>query len=339
MAEEYKKKVPSWDGTPEKWDTYVIKTGIFMKTQPEWKAPNLIAELMQRLEGRAWDLIEQISEEQQEKLVNRKIFLQFLKESLLESAVPELGRFFRKWQGFKRQRRETMKLYVLRHRHVLGRLEKAMQSVDDGKELYDKVTKLVEGKKRVLSMVDGSATSKSSKARTSKASSVRSSVKSEQEEAEEERDSYSDIWPNASDGGARTWTSGKGKGKSQKTPDEPWEDKAHIHWWSAWSWWDQKGWGNQDWKDTKSDKGSEMPVLPKSKIEELSELLALAEFNDEAKLDALIKLVTSQWRETCLPDLLTGWHLLQKSGLGAQERATVLAAASKLRAKKAPQSG
>jgi hypothetical protein len=61
-----RRKVPTWDGSPEAFETYEVKVGIFMKTQPRWKEPELVAELVSKLEGKAWQLIEQISEEERE---------------------------------------------------------------------------------------------------------------------------------------------------------------------------------------------------------------------------------------------------------------------------------
>ena len=48
---------------------------------------------------------------------------------------------------------------------------------------------------------------------------------------------------------------------------------------------------------------------------------------DEA-MQALLKCVAPYWREEVLPQLLTGWNLLQRSMLSPQERSTVIAAAS-----------
>jgi hypothetical protein len=130
-----RKKVPSWDGSPENFDSYEVKVGIFLRTGAKWKEPELIAELISKLEGKAWQLIEQIAEEEREKIQTREIFLTFLKKNLLEAAVPELGKMFKKWQVFKRQGKESMKLYIMRNRKMLSRLERALSQVDDGKDL------------------------------------------------------------------------------------------------------------------------------------------------------------------------------------------------------------
>ena len=42
----------------------------------------------------------------------------------------------------------------------------------------------------------------------------------------------------------------------------------------------------------------------------------------------LIDKVAPSWREEAVPSLLSGWHLLQKSGLNPGEKSTILAASS-----------
>ena len=89
-----RRKVPSWDGTPDTFDTYEVKLGIFLKTGPKWKESELISEAVSKLEGKAWQLIEQISEDERDKIDSKEVLLTFLRKNLLEAAVPELGKCF-----------------------------------------------------------------------------------------------------------------------------------------------------------------------------------------------------------------------------------------------------
>ena len=88
---------PSWDGSLESWDTNNIKVNIFLKTQPAWKLPQSIAKLVSKLTDKAWELIEQTEEESLESLRDKAQSIGFLKKNLLASAVPALGRHFRRW--------------------------------------------------------------------------------------------------------------------------------------------------------------------------------------------------------------------------------------------------
>jgi hypothetical protein len=128
--------IPTWDGTPEKWDTYVIEVGVHLKTEPSWKISQKIAKLISRLTSKAWELVEQTEESSLDALITKELYLGFLKKNLLASAVPELGRHFRKWYAFRRLKSESMKLYVMRHRKMFIDLEKAM-SLNDAPVVVD----------------------------------------------------------------------------------------------------------------------------------------------------------------------------------------------------------
>ena len=166
-------EVPVWDGSPENWETYQIKVGIFCRTEALWKQPQLIAKLINKLDGQAWRLIEQTEEVSLEGLNSKEVYLEFLKKNLLESAVPELGRLFRKWYAFKRTKRESMKLYVMRHRKVLRTLEKAMSQVEQTSDLKKKMEDLVQKEriKRLKALSSRLSTTSSRTTLSSKASS------------------------------------------------------------------------------------------------------------------------------------------------------------------------
>ena len=159
--EEKDGHIPTWDGSPEKWDTYVIKVGVHLKTEPKWKLSQTIAKLISRLTSKAWELVEQTEESSLDALTTKELYLGFLKKNLLASAVPELGRHFRKWHAFRRLKSESMKLHVMRHTKMLMDLEKAMSLVDNGVEIKVQLADLVT-KARLKSLRGRSSNQKTS---------------------------------------------------------------------------------------------------------------------------------------------------------------------------------
>ena len=87
------------------------------------------------LTGKAWKILDDLPDDRKEEIVEQaegcEKLLEFLKESLMDSAVPEAGRWVREYlYKFKRTKGESMKLYTARHQTLLGKLEKAMRLVE-----------------------------------------------------------------------------------------------------------------------------------------------------------------------------------------------------------------
>ena len=335
--EEKDGHIPTWDGTPEKWDTYVIKVGVHLKTEPKWKLSQTIAKLISRLTSKAWELVEQTEESSLDALTTKELYLAFLKKNLLASAVPELGRHFRKWYAFRRLKSESMKLYVMRHRKMLIDLEKAMSLVDNGAEiklqLADLVTKArlkcLRGRSSNQKTSDKEASERShrsAKAGTTKPSSSsnsaekkpkvwkrRTPVQEEPAEEDENEEEYEEDHPAFAGDNAYSDNDDQTSAKRAKTRD-------HGDWdWENWKWdYDEGKWVERN------------DEIPKNKLELLAHYLG--KLSQEAgmtdDLEKIIEIISQTWRSSPLPDLLTGWNLLQKSGLSAQERATILAASS-----------
>ena len=319
-----RRKVPSWDGTPDAFDTYEVKLGIFLKTGPKWKESELISEAVSKLEGKAWQLIEQISEDERDKIDSKEVPLTFLRKNLLEAAVTELGKMFRRWQVFKRIGKESMKLYIMRHRKMLSKLEKALGQVDDGKELTSKLRKSIEEHCRKVQLEKplswkaasekGSTTSR--KKAPSDTASDAGTKKVWKSKAARRADDEESVAPGQGDGFGDDDENDEDPIEPGQSPESSWEKR-----WGTSSWWDQ------DWK-------WKVPELPKTNVEKLTDSLGVVaasitgDLEATRKLDEAVELIGSAWRTSALPPLLTGWHLLQRSGLNPQERATVVASAS-----------
>ena len=128
-------EVPTWSGEIELFDSYKVKVKYFLRTKPEWQKSQQLARLIQGLRGKAWDLIERLPESSKEKLESsEEVLFGFLKKHLLEGEIPELGRCFKSYLTLKRQKRESMVLYCMRHRVCLDKLANAMRIVE-GQEI------------------------------------------------------------------------------------------------------------------------------------------------------------------------------------------------------------
>ena len=60
--------VPVWDGSPEDWEDYQIRSGIYCRGVDKWKVGQRISNLIQSLTGKAWDSITNLSESERENL-------------------------------------------------------------------------------------------------------------------------------------------------------------------------------------------------------------------------------------------------------------------------------
>ena len=94
--------------------------------------------------SKPWKLIQALSDEERDKLVSKSALLEFLRLHLLESAIPELGRAFRNWLKIRRENKESMRLYILRHRQVLSRMEKALNESKTSTDVENKLNSEVD---------------------------------------------------------------------------------------------------------------------------------------------------------------------------------------------------
>jgi hypothetical protein len=144
--------VPTWSGDLDDWETYKIRAGICVRGADQWKQSQRISNLVQVLEGKAWEAIENLSDNERDKIQESLVpFLAFLKEQCLPTAIPELGRRFREYLRFRRVRKESMRIYVKRYRLQLVKLENSMRAVDDGTTMLKKLQKAVRDHYKVLS--------------------------------------------------------------------------------------------------------------------------------------------------------------------------------------------
>ena len=72
-------QVPSWDGTPQTWESFNIDVDIFVKQEPPWKEPQQIAKLLGALKNQAKDLHAALSESERDKITTKETFKEYLR--------------------------------------------------------------------------------------------------------------------------------------------------------------------------------------------------------------------------------------------------------------------
>ena len=149
--------MPSWDGSPETWDSFSIEVDVFIKQEPKWKEAQQVAKLLGALRNQGKDLHAALSESERDKIVTKESFKQFLRGHLLETAGPELGRNLRAWQKLRRQPKEGMRLYILRHRQLLSKLERSVNDTDVGKMMRVKLRSLIDAAKSKIVLEERTA--------------------------------------------------------------------------------------------------------------------------------------------------------------------------------------
>ena len=139
--------MPTWDGSIEAFDSYTVQVKYFLKSKPHWQRSQQIAKLIRNLKKKAWELIEKLPESSKDKLESsEEVYFGFLKKHLLEGEIPELGRCFKQYLSLRRQKRESMILYVMRNRVALDKLDKAMKIVE-GEEILQYLKAALKGVK------------------------------------------------------------------------------------------------------------------------------------------------------------------------------------------------
>ena len=143
MAKEVKEdtSVPTWNGEPDHWEDFVISLETFVKQREVWKEGQQIARIINRFDkkGKPWKLLVSLSEQERAKLTTKDALISYLKGNLLESAIPELGRHFRNWIKFRRDNGESMRVFILRHRKTLNKMESTLNLAQASADLKMKL--------------------------------------------------------------------------------------------------------------------------------------------------------------------------------------------------------
>ena len=326
--------IPDWDGRPETWEDFRIRTTAYVRQADPWKEGQQISKIISKMganpNSKPWKLIQALSDEERDKLISKSAFLEFLRLHLLESAIPELGRAFRNWIKIRRENKESMRLYTMRHRQVLSRMEKALNESKTSTEVESKLT--LEVDKERLNIL--------TRERNSMRTPQRSPAPSYTGESPQ-RSRRQPSGPNTPEPPRpRVW--GRAKGESRQSndwnqeeeededvegtpwaeinpgsPTSPQREKESGTWWQG-KWW--AGW--ESWTE------SQVKHVPKERLGELAETIAKIATNldvdQQHLISTLINQVAARWRDSIIPDTLLGYHLLISSQLSPSERSTII---------------
>ena len=340
MSDNYNRKenIPSWDGRPESWEQHLIELEIFCLQAPSCKESQQIAKVLGNLKDEPKRLYSSLSEVERRKITSRAAYVQYIKGHLLESAIPELGRHFRAWIRVKRENKEGMRLFVLRRRQTLSKVERSLQESSTSKKLNDKLRTIIDGEKMKIVMDERAASLRS--ARTSYSSksvhkdfrtkapttqqprqwrspAARAATAADPEDSEE----YEEEWGNATWTDEAPWEKDEEEGGAEDTKSN----------WSDGQW----TWKSEQWKWRTSKSETKEPEVVKDKLAELGECIAQIELElqvskKEDMGKKLTELIAAKWRESFMPDTLLGYHLLHAAGLTATERSTILSSTNAL---------
>ena len=100
------KKVPTWDGDPDKWESFRDAVRWHNRKTPERERISVAAHVAGNVTGKAWEHINRLSEQDQDILSDKGLdaVIEFFKDGLLENPIPEAGKHFREY--FYKFRRE-----------------------------------------------------------------------------------------------------------------------------------------------------------------------------------------------------------------------------------------
>ena len=143
-TQRYRDEVPCWDGQPETWDDFDIAVDVFVSQKPGWQEAQQVAKLVGVLKDNPKKLYNALSKEERAKITTKEVFKRYLKSHLLETSVPELGRNLRSWQKLRRLPKEGMRIYILRHRQLLNKLEKSVNESDVSAQLKTKLRTMID---------------------------------------------------------------------------------------------------------------------------------------------------------------------------------------------------
>ena len=296
--DHHSKHVPSWDGEPTKYEEFKERVRWYTNSLPEKDLDTAGPRIAAQLTGDAWRALEEITEDGQALLRRRggeRILLKFLEETLVDAALPEAGRLMKEYLfSLRRRAAESMKVYCQRARVLAEKLDKSFRRV----EATANPPVLV------------------ARART---------------DDEDGRTEPGISWPRFYMEGGDEDAANEEDGEQSNTGESNSGSHASGGWWSrGWSWWWSNGYSSRDrWQEQEvtSLKAHKKMTVKEKAIQAVESIMARFNLaNDDEDIKQLAE-VMQHIRTTTIPPSMAGWLLLQRCGLSAQERTTVLASA------------
>ena len=312
-------RIPTWDGHENSFAEFRERC-LWYERGLSWKdREQAIGKIASGMTGQPWKTLEGLSLEERDELCKcgMDTFLDFLKEAILEAGVPEAGRRFSEYLGrFQRKTGDTMKKYITEHKQMQQKVEKAMGVLETKRAKHLDILGLIkkEAAKEASVAEGGSHHSRNAATATSQAQvqTPRTTGSSPDVQADEEADAAQE----EADG------LGDDDGGGYQSQWQPW-------WWSS-SWQSQQQWwGASDWEDKTTTKKpftrKWYETFQEKAIRALTRVVVDNELDPEDGDVKILITAVEKIRDTIFPDMFTGWLLLQRSGLDATERATILA--------------
>ena len=123
--------VPRWDGQADSFNEFEDRCIWYERSLSEKDKPQAVARIVGKLSGTSWKLIQDLTTEDQGRLCESSVqeLTQYLRSSILEIGVPEVGKRFNEYLGrFGRKKGQTMRTYIQNHRHLKIKVEEAIKS-------------------------------------------------------------------------------------------------------------------------------------------------------------------------------------------------------------------
>ena len=160
-----------------------------------------------------------------------------------------------------------MRLYILRHRQLLSKLEKSVNEADVSRQLRVKLRGMIDSAKAKVVMQE-----RAERLRAEAKAKQRFPPYSQQSDREPSEHGGSQV-SERSDQGRRTWSAASRKGpkvvEEKIDPDTgDWEERDE----KGWNWKEGGNWWDKGWTDKSQVK--ETPVAAKDRLEELAACLA-----------------------------------------------------------------
>ena len=300
------KKVPTWDGDPDKWESFRDAVKWHNRKTPERERCSVAAHIAGNVTGKAWEHINRLSEEDQDKLADQGLdaVIKFFKDGLLENPIPEAGKHFREYvYKFRREKGESMKLYTARHTFQLGKLEKAMAGLKTSTVTLWSVVKA-----RVQKYLDELPPSEEE------------AEEEQEQEVQTETQSSESLpgFPQTNEGGDEDTRSHRSRARSERSRRSGSQGRRSQ----------QEEYTPEEWALWRAGRwvAPTETVKVVSKRKQLEDLLVEIgkQLKSAIKVKPLCDLLEN-FQEGLFPNQFLGWLVLQRSGLGPQERSVILA--------------
>ena len=112
---QWKRDGPRWDGQADTFNEFEDRCIRYERSLSENDKPQEVARIVGKLSGTSWKLIQDLSFEDQSRLCESSVqeLTQYLRSSILEIGVPEVGKRFNEYLGrFGRKKGQTMRFYI-----------------------------------------------------------------------------------------------------------------------------------------------------------------------------------------------------------------------------------